>query len=143
MYYQAHLGTGKAYINMEMWSQVRHHLETAYEAAKDPYEEHVASFHIEKLFVDQYCTDKQLVHVSGEQRMELRHKALDYARNSLSSSLEEDDDRDYKRSHQLNKLRIKPHIVIFLWVRYVPLTSTYVMHNFTIFSANRSMQTSF
>ena len=96
-------GTGKAYSKLVKWSQARHHLETAYEAVKGLYQEKAASFHIEKFLVDQYCTDKQLLHGSKKQRTELLHTALDYARNTFSTSLEEDKDSDYTLAHQLYK----------------------------------------
>ena len=101
--YQAHLGAGTAYSNMEMWSKAHHHLKKAYDIIKGHDEQNAASFHIEKLFVDQYCTDEQLLHSSEEKRMEFLHTALDYLRNTLST-LEEDEDSDFTTySYQLKE----------------------------------------
>ena len=95
-----HLGLGRSYTKMGMWSQAQQHLETVFEIAKGfdtMVDKLLTSFWIERLLVNQYCTDEQLIHVSEEKRKELLHKALDYAENTLSTStMMSGEDSDYQ-----------------------------------------------
>ena len=120
----SHLGLGQSYAKMGMWSQAQQHLETAFEIAKGfdtMAEKLLTSFWIERLLanqyyadkrlihvsedkrkverllVNQYYADKQLIHVSEEKSKELPQKALDYAGNTLSTSMPgEEDSSDYQ-----------------------------------------------
>ena len=106
----SNFGIGRSYTKMGMWSQAQHYLETAFEIAKGfdfmivelnmVVDKLLTSFWIERLLVDQYCTDEQLIHVSEEKRKELLHKALDYAGNTLSTSMS-GEDSDYHLKDEL------------------------------------------
>ena len=88
---------------MGMWSQAQQHLETAFEITKGfdtMIDKLLTSFWIERLLVNQYCTDEQLIHVSEEKRKELLHKALDYAGNTLSISMS-GENSDYHLKEEL------------------------------------------
>ena len=99
--FDSHLGLGQSYTKMGMWSQAQQHLETAFEIAKESLSyKLLTSFWIERLLVNQYCTDEQLIHVSEEKRKELLHKALDYAGNTLSTSMP-GEDSDYQLKDEL------------------------------------------
>ena len=99
----SHLGLGQSYAKMGMWSQAQQHLETAFKIAKgfkSIAHKLFTSFWIERLLVDQYYADEQLIHVSEEKRKELLHKALDYAGNTLSTSMS-GEDSDYHLKEEL------------------------------------------
>ena len=102
---------------MKMWAKAFHHLKSAksYILCHDNDGGNAASFHIETLLVDQYCTDKELLHFSEEQRMELLETALLYLDDTLSTSLEDDEDSDYTCSYELKESThtiLKHHISV-------------------------------
>ena len=101
--FDSNFGIGRSYTKMGMWSQAQQHLETAFKIAKgfkSIAHKLFTSFWIERLLVDQYYADEQLIHVSEEKRKELLHKALDYAGNTLSTSMS-GEDSDYQLKDEL------------------------------------------